>query len=293
MRNAVIECAGLRLGASLSGNPSDPALLLLHGWPHSKEAYDQVIDELSPHHFVLAFDLPAIGDSHGLPRSAEKIELANILLTAAEQAGAHSMVIAGFDVGGMIAFAAARAHEKRIRGAVIMNTVVPGIEPWEETLADARIWHFAFHAIPRLPELLVGGHEREYFDYFANVLVGNKKAFTERHRDRFARAYSRPEALCAGFDWYRAMPTDAKHNRSHQKIEVPVLYLRGDAAGDSPEDYLPGLRAAGVANITGGVLPRCGEIAPLEAPEAFKQALLNFARTCNSDCKRPETRASA
>src|SRR5687768_4888363 len=101
MRNAVIECAGLRLGASLSGNPSDPALLLLHGWPHSKEAYDQVIDELSPHHFVLAFDLPAIGDSQGLPRSAEKIELANVLLTAAELAGAHSIVVAGFDVGGM------------------------------------------------------------------------------------------------------------------------------------------------------------------------------------------------
>ena len=113
MRNTFIECRGLRVGALLAGNPADPALLLLHGWPHSKEAYDQVIDDLSQHHFVLALDLPGIGDSRGTPRSAEKVVLADVLLAAAEHAGARSLVIAGFDVGGMIAFAAARVRAYR------------------------------------------------------------------------------------------------------------------------------------------------------------------------------------
>jgi hypothetical protein len=33
-------------------------------------------------------------------------------------------------------------------------------------LANPYIWHFAFHAIPGLPERLVQGNQRAYFDYF-------------------------------------------------------------------------------------------------------------------------------
>lgn len=61
-----IEHGGLTLGALVAGKPDDPALLLLHGWPHSKEVYDEVIEELSAGHRVIAFDLPAVGDSNPL-----------------------------------------------------------------------------------------------------------------------------------------------------------------------------------------------------------------------------------
>src|SRR5262249_27886970 len=160
VRKETIEYDGLTLGALIAGAPAKPCLVLLHGWPQSKEVYDQVIDELGSEHYVLAFDLPAVGESRGAPKSAEKAALAEMLIGAAERAGARSIVLAGFDVGGMIAYAAARDHGKRIAGAIVVNTVIPGIEPWSKILADPRIWHFAFHAIPGLPELLVTGHQR-------------------------------------------------------------------------------------------------------------------------------------
>ncbi|HYN73534.1 MAG TPA: hypothetical protein VES60_13620 [Nakamurella sp.] len=37
-------------------------------------------------------------------------------------------------------------------------------------LRNPYIWHFAMHSIPALPERLVRGREREYFDYFYGVL---------------------------------------------------------------------------------------------------------------------------
>ena len=278
MQKHLVEHDGLRLGFISAGNPAKPALLLLHGWPHSKEAWDVVIDDLASDFFALAFDLPGVGDSVGAPPSAEKKELANILLGAAERAGARSIVIAGFDVGGMVAYAAARDHGHRIAGAVVMNTVVPGLDPWDALLADPRVWHFAFHNIPALPELLVAGHQRAYFDFFTSVLVGNKPAVTERHRSTFARAYERPEALAAGFDWYRALAADAARNRERKDIDVPLLYLRGDADGRSPDDYVPALKKAGARRVQGGVLPNSGEIAPLEAPEALTRAFRAFAK---------------
>jgi pimeloyl-ACP methyl ester carboxylesterase len=280
MRKETIEHDGLTLGLLAGGTPAKPALVLLHGWPHSKEVYDQVMADLAVDHFVLSFDLPAIGDSRGAPRSAEKMVLADILLSAAERAGAQSIVVAGFDVGGMIAYAAARDYGHRIAGAVVANTVLPGIEPWSKILADPRIWHFAFHEVPELPELLVAGRQRAYFDFFTDMLAGKKEAVSEQHREAFARAYQRPEALKAGFDWYRAMKADAERNKQSKPIQAPLLYLRGDADGRGPEDYLPGLKQAGVAHAKGGMLHGSGEFAPLEVPQAFIHTLATFSRQC-------------
>ena len=96
MRSVTIETHGLKLGLLAAGNTARPGLLLLHGWPQSSRAYDLVIDELGQDHFVLAADLPAIGMSQGLPPSAEKTVLADVVLAGAERAGARSLVVAGF-----------------------------------------------------------------------------------------------------------------------------------------------------------------------------------------------------
>ena len=282
LRRESVAQNGLTLGALVAGNADSPALVLLHGWPHTKEVYDEVLEELAADHFVIAFDLPGVGESAGTPASSEKIVLADALLGAAETLGAESPVIAGFDVGGMIAYAAARDHAQRIKGAVIINTVIPGIEPWSKVLADPRVWHFAFHAIPELPEKLVAGHQREYFDFFLEMLVARKDRVGARHRTLFAAGYRKPEALKAGFDWYRAMRADAERNAVPQDIRVPMLYLRGDADGGSAADYLPGLREKGARLIEGDALADSGEIAPLEAREAFITRLRDFARSCHT-----------
>ena len=100
-----------------AGSPDKPGLVLLHGWLHFKEVYDHVIDGLAADHFVLAFDLPAVGDLRGAPTSAETKDLADIMLGA----GATSIVIAGFDIGDMIAYAAARDHAPELRAQLSLT----------------------------------------------------------------------------------------------------------------------------------------------------------------------------
>ena len=273
-----IEHEGLTLGALHAGDASRPALLLLHGWPQSSRVYDRVIDDLAQDHFVLAFDLPGIGESRGAPPSSEKTALAGLLLGAAEGAGARSPVVVGFDVGGMIAYAAARDHGRRIAGAIVMNTVIPGLDPWAQLLADPRIWHFAFHAIPALPETLVQGHQRPYFDFFVNALAGRREAVCDEYREAFARAYERDESLKAGFDWYRSMAADARHNHERRDFDTPILYLRGDADRRTPDAYVEGMKAMGAKRVASGVLQGSGEFSPLEVPDAFVGSVREFAR---------------
>lgn len=59
-----------------------------------------------------------------------------------------------------------------------------------------------------------------------------------------------------------------------------MLYLRGDADGRSPDDYLPGLKDAGAKRVSGAVLHGSGEFAPLEVPQAFVQAVGSVAGAC-------------
>lgn len=275
----VTEVKGMKIAARSSGDPSKPAVILLHGWPQSSLAFEHVLPELGIDQFVLAFDLPGIGDSEGTPLSSEKTDMAAVLLDAAAQLGARDTIIAGYDVGGMVAYAAARDHARRISGAMVMNTVLPGIAPWDAVLADPRIFHFAMHAIPALPETLVAGRQRAYFEFFYNAMAGDASAITHEAREAYAKAYKRPEALTAGFDWYRAMTKDASHNARSKRIEVPMLYVRGDADGKTPDDYLPAIREKGASNVSGKVIPG-GEYVAEEAPAQLIAAVREFRQTC-------------
>ncbi len=186
--------------------------------------------------------------------------------------------VAGLDVGGMIAFAAARDHGDRIRGAAVMNTVVPGLDPWDKLLVDPRIFHFAFHAVPGLPETLVEGRERAYFDFFLDMMSGRKGAVPDDLRETFVAAYRPVAALSAGFGWYRAMADDARHNARHKAIDTPILFLRGDADHRPIEPYLAGARKVGAQQVSAKVIPDSGEFLPLEQPAALCAALLAFEK---------------
>lgn len=281
MRTTTVQIDAMKLAATLAGDDRLPPLLLLHGWPHCRHLYDPVIDALGGHAFAMAIDLPEVGESRGPPPSSDKATLADVAIAAAERLGGSRPVVAGIDVGGMIAYAAARYHGDRIAGAMVMNTAVPGLDPWDEVVANPAIWHFAFHRVPSLPEALVAGRQRAYFDYFIDALSRDRQAVGNDMRQRFAEAYQRPEALRAGFEWYRAMPEDAKRNRECVPFDTALAYVRGDADPANLQEYLAGLRAGGAVNPAGSLIPRSGELLPLENPSAFVATVLAFMRRAN------------
>jgi pimeloyl-ACP methyl ester carboxylesterase len=160
-----------------------------------------------------------------------------------------------------------------------MDTVIPGLAPWTEVLRNPFIWHFAFHTIPNLPELLVKGHQRDYFDYFFNVLSFDPSKISEAARQAAVEAYSRKEALTAGFNWYRTFSRDAAANaeQGDQAVCTPVLYVRGEHESGQITEYVDGLRAAGLANVESAIVPAAGHFTQEEAPHVTWKILARFA----------------
>jgi pimeloyl-ACP methyl ester carboxylesterase len=273
-----IDLDGSIVHAVEGGPASAPAIVFLHGWPQSWAAFEPVMRALERDAHVVAIDLPGIGGSTTPPRSNDKRTLAGYVHRAIDQLGLRGVTLVGHDAGGMITYAYLRAYPGALARAAILNVVIPGIEPWSKVIANPMIWHFAFHAVPGLPESLVRGREAEYFDYFFDAIAADRDAISGAARAIYAAAYARPEALRTGFEWYRAFAQDVKDNAVSRgrALDTPVLYLRGDRDGGDLETYVREFHAAGLHGLRGERIASCGHFLPDEQPAALAAALRRF-----------------
>jgi hypothetical protein len=159
-----------------------------------------------------------------------------------------------------------------------MDTVIPAVDPWDEVLRNPYIWHFAFHTIEGLPELLVEGHQREYFDFFFDVLSVDPTKIIPEVRREYAAAYGTVQSLSAGFDFYRAFARDAEDNiafSSGPSVSTPCLYMRREGELGGIENYVRGLCNAGISNLFSAEVPRCR---PIHARRATRCRMANRSR---------------
>jgi pimeloyl-ACP methyl ester carboxylesterase len=263
-----------------AGDRRAPSFLLLHGWPESWRAWQAVMQLASSRAHTVALDLPGIGGSSGAASDGSKRQLAEIVHALVSALELTNVTLVGQDVGGMITYAYVRAFED-IERAVIMDVVIPGVDPWEEVRRNPHIWHFALHALPRLPEALVQGRQAIYFDFFYDGLSADATKITPETRAAYVAAYSTPSALSAGFDWYRAFSVDADDNRraaaSGRTVTTPLLYMRGEHETGRLDAYVDGLREAGITTIEQHLIPAAGHFAQEEAPAETWRALAHFA----------------
>jgi pimeloyl-ACP methyl ester carboxylesterase len=107
---------------------------------------------------------------------------------------------------------------------MVLETPVPGIEPWLNLDIDVPLWHGAFHMIPDLPEALVAGRQAIYFRHFFDVGLVDRAAISEADVEHYAGAYRDPGHLRAAFEPYRAIPANMAFNVGERTaIDVPLL----------------------------------------------------------------------
>jgi len=261
------------------GHPDAPSILFLHGYPETWLAFEDTLHRLKEKYHVMAIDLPGIGLSRGaIP--GDKKTLAALIDSLLEHLKPVTLV--GHDIGGMITYSVLRHFPRHISSAVIVGTAIPGVDPWEEVKRNPYIWHFAFYAIPRLPEILATGRTQPLFDYFFDTLCYNKNAISESSRNQYVQAYDQPGSLTTGFNWYRAFPQDERDNNGLPPTPVPLLYIRGEKDTGRIEDYAAGLKKNGIKNLSTSLISRSGHFVPEENPAALAQAIAQFIKTTST-----------
>jgi pimeloyl-ACP methyl ester carboxylesterase len=272
-----IDLDGYPVHLVTAGATTNPAVLLLHGWPETWQAFARVMPRLATMNRVVAMDLPGIGVSGAPPLAGDKRTIAKLVRRVVKTLRLTNVTLVGHDIGGMVTYAFLRAYQDDLTGAVILNTVVPGIAPWAQVISNPHIWHFAFHAVPDLPERLVDGRQAAYFDFFFDAISEHPEAIGRTARAAYADAYCRAETLRVGFDWYRAFAKDEQDNvEPASPVTTPVLYLRGECESGRIDTYVNGLRSSGLTNLRAQLIPDSGHFAPEEQPVAVADAIVAF-----------------
>ncbi|WP_336250579.1 alpha/beta hydrolase [Stomatohabitans albus] len=158
-----------------------------------------------------------------------------------------------------------------------MNTVIPELSPRDEIEHDPRIWHFAFHGIPDLPELLFQPNIPLHFGYFYDVISDKSQGVTEAVRQRYVKSYAAPILLRQGFEFYRSFDAEMKDNTAAQQtLETAILYLRGEQEIGDLVAYLKGFWAAGINKAEASRVKGAGHFCPDEQLASTWTAISRF-----------------
>jgi pimeloyl-ACP methyl ester carboxylesterase len=253
---------GLELHAVAAGDPADPLVVLLHGFPEFWWGWREYIRPLADAGYrVLAPD----GRGYNLSEAPDDVaaysadRLSADVVGWIESEGRESAHVVGHDWGAAIAWDVALRRPAALDRLVTMNVphpaafagaLLPSRDRWQRTLRQwRRSWYVLFFQLPGLPEWL---NRRRDYDGMARFLrQASPDAFSEADLDRYRAAWSRPGALTAMLDWYRAA-VQHRPDLPGVTVERPTLVVWGD----EDDALLPGLAADSVEFCEDGRLER-------------------------------------
>ena len=136
-----IDLEGTEVFYREGGDPSAPALLLLHGFPSSSAQYDQLMQRLAGSAHVIAPDYPGFGRSPALAGSTTFDRLADAIDAFIEAKGLDRFSLYMFDFGSPVGFRIATRHPERVQGLVLQNgnAYEVGLGPGMQALEP--YWH--------------------------------------------------------------------------------------------------------------------------------------------------------
>jgi pimeloyl-ACP methyl ester carboxylesterase len=266
------EVDGMKLHYLRAGR--GPAVILLHGYTQTSRMWRPIMPLLAEKFTVIAPDLPGIGDSE-IPKAGLDMKSAAISIHAlVKSLGIEKARVVGHDIGLMVAYAYAAQFPAETEKLVVMDAFLPGVAGWEDVYNNPGIWHFRFNG--SIPEALVRGRERTYFDYFWNDLAADKThSLPEADRAAYVAAYSRPGRMHAGWEYFVSFQQAAKDfaELSKTKLTMPVLAIGGEKANGT---VLGEQMKIVATDATMAVLKDCGHWVLEEKPKETTEALMKF-----------------
>jgi len=253
-------------------------VVLLHGWPQTWFEWRDIIELLGDRYFLVAPDLRGLGDSSrpvsGYDTATVSGDIRELIALMPDIERVH---LVGHDWGGPVAFALAAKNPEIIQTLSIIDVAIPGDGSANISQGGKR-WHHAFHQTPELPEALIAGREATYLGWFYRNYGYRSDAISETAIAEYLRTYTQADALRAGFEYYRNIPTDVAQNEAllrEGKLSMPVLGLGGAESWGRREEVLESCRRI-ASDVRGGVIADAGHWIPEEQPEALARELDAF-----------------
>lgn len=236
---------GMTFRARAAGPDGGRLVLLLHGFPQTSASWTAVLHQLaSAGHRAIAIDQRGYSPGarpEGVGAYGIDHLVADVLAVAYDVGGLHFDLV-GHDWGGLVAWYVAGRHPERVRTLAVLSTPHPlalaaavrgelgGDQP-------ARSGYTEVLRSPAAEELLLADDAKQLRSLYASLPA--------EAAEEYVRVLSRPGALTAALNYYRATPFERFPEPG--PITSPTLYVwstddgaLGREAAEATEDHVTG-----------------------------------------------------
>ena len=262
----IIDADGLKVYYKEAGPQGAPALLLLHGFGSSLQAWDDWSVKLAQKYRVIRLDLPGFGLTGASPANdySEEKDLA-ILTHFADKLGLEKFSVIGHSMGGKMAWSLAASQPERVQALVLMapdgfpETKDIGTKPYEVPAIMGLIKYV-------LPKYLV---RKSIEPAFAEADALNS-ALVNRYYDMLRAPGVRGAILERSNQTIYTDPVPRL-----KAIKAPTLLIWGEQ-----DQMIPSTNAQSYANVlsnsTTVIVPKLGHLLQEEQPEKGLAAVMQF-----------------
>ena len=281
---------GVELDVWTAGDPANPPIIFLHGFPESHRTWRQQMAALSDRYYCIA------PDQRGYARSSKPPEVSDYavpklvadVFALADALRIERFTIAAHDWGGAIGWAAALGNPARVERLIIANAPHPYIfqktliDDMDQRAASQYIRTFRDDALER--RIAENGIDWFFEHSFMRHLTMDDVGPDDRAL--YIDEWSQPGAIAAMFNWYRASPMTvpaldeqvarpAFLDAPFPKLVMPILIVWGLEDKALLPCQLEGLDAL-IDDLTIVRIEGAGHFVPWEAPDAVSQAMRDW-----------------
>ncbi|XP_041458417.1 epoxide hydrolase 4-like [Lytechinus variegatus] len=207
-----------------SGDPNNPLMLFLHGFPECWYAWRHQIRAFNKDYHCVSFDMRGTGESDApLPKKFYSLDqLTEDIHKLIGILGHDSCILVGHDWGGMIAWDFATRYPEQLNKLIIINAAHPNRfrELFQSYYLPQlwRSWYVFFFQLPYLPEILLS-----MGDYMILQKHCMKGPTTEEDIEASKYALSRPGRVTTFLNYYRNAAHEFFHGTGY--VTTPTLLI--------------------------------------------------------------------
>ncbi len=249
----------------LDSGGDKPAVVLIHGFASSIEAWGTVIPELLKAHRVLALDLKGFGWTDRPEGDYSPAAQARIVLGLMSQRGIDRAALVAHSWGSSVALQVAMQKPEAVTRMAMYDAWV-----YEAQLPAFFHWSRA----DGVGETLFGLYYKERPAEKISLAFFDKSYVTEELVESVENAMDRPGTVAAALAAVRGQRY-AHVEHKYRKVQKPTLLMWGREDTVTPVAFGERL-ARDLPNARLEVYPRCGHFPMLEAKEASTRELVAF-----------------
>lgn len=232
LEHSTIETNGIKLHVVQAGPKSGVPVVLLHGFPEFWYGWRKQIPAL-----VEAGCRVIVPDQRGYNlsdkpkgvKSYSVFTLVKDIIGLIDALGYEKVNLVGHDWGAVVAWALAILHPERLHRLSIMNVPHPAVMKrflQRDLEQIRRSWYVFFFQLPWLPE---SGMRQDNWRGAQRALRGSGKidTFTTDDVVKYKEAWSRPGAMTAMINWYRAIMRYQPPMPKDLRVKVRTLMMWG------------------------------------------------------------------